>query len=140
MTIEQFKKDKIEAMKAHDKDAISGLNTLINKLMLAKIEKRAKGEELTDADFVSILQKTEKELIEERDAFAAANRTDNVASLNNQIAAVSKYIPKMMSADEIRAIIIGLDDKSVPAVMKHFKTEYAGKCEMKLVNEVLRSL
>lgn len=140
MTIEQFKKDKIEAMKAHDKDTVSGLNTLINKLMLFNIEKRAKSEEMTDADFVSILQKTEKELIEERDAFLNAGRTDTVASLNNQIAAVSRYIPKMMTAEEIKAIIITLSDKSVPFVMKHFKTEYAGKCEMKLVGEVLRSL
>ena len=46
----------------------------------------------------------------------------------------------MMSKDEIKNIINSLEDKSVPSVMKHFKLNYAGKVDMKDVNEVLRSL
>lgn len=46
----------------------------------------------------------------------------------------------MMSEDEIRAVIMTLPDKSVPSVMRHFKAEYAGKCDMAEVNKVLRSL
>lgn len=46
MQIEDFKKVKIEAMKAHDKDAVAALNVVINKLMLAGIEKKAAGEEI----------------------------------------------------------------------------------------------
>ncbi len=140
MTIDDFKKAKIEAMKNHDKDTVTGLNTLINKLMLFNIEKRAKGEEMSEADYVQILKKTQKELVEEKDAFEKAGREDTVRSLENQIAAIEKYLPKMMSEEEIRAVIAALPDKSVPAVMKHFKTEYAGKCDMAEVNKVLRSL
>ena len=140
MTIDDFKKTKIEAMKNHDKDTVTGLNTLINKLMLFNIEKRAKGEEMSEADYVQILKKTQKELVEEKEAFEKAGREDTVRSLENQIAAIEKYLPKMMSEEEIRAVIAALPDKSVPAVMKHFKTEYAGKCDMAEVNKVLRSL
>lgn len=140
MTIDDFKKAKIEAMKNHDKDTVTGLNTLINKLMLFNIEKRAKGEEMSEADYVQILKKTQKELVEEKEAFEKEGREDTVRSLENQIAAIEKYLPKMMSEEEIRAVIAALPDKSVPAVMKHFKTEYAGKCDMAEVNKVLRSL
>lgn len=140
MTIDDFKKAKIEAMKNHDKDTVTGLNTLINKLMLFNIEKRAKGEEMSEADYVQILKKTQKELVEEKEAFEKAGREDTVRSLENQIAAIEKYLPKMMSEEEICAVIAALPDKSVPAVMKHFKTEYAGKCDMAEVNKVLRSL
>ena len=140
MTIDDFKKAKIEAMKNHDKDTVTGLNTLINKLMLFNIEKRAKGEEMSEADYVQILKKTQKELVEEKEAFEKAGREDTVRALENQIAAIEKYLPKMMSEEEIRAVIAALPDKSVPAVMKHFKTEYAGKCDMAEVNKVLRSL
>lgn len=140
MTIDDFKKAKIEAMKNHDKDTVTGLNTLINKLMLFNIEKRAKGEEMSEADYVQILKKTQKELVEEKEAFEKAGREDTVRSLENQIAAIEKYLPKMMSEEEIRAVIAALPDKSVPAVMKHFKTEYAGKCDMAEVNKVLRNL
>ena len=40
MNIDDFKKVKITAMKNHDKDAVTALNAVINKLMLAGIEKR----------------------------------------------------------------------------------------------------
>ena len=46
----------------------------------------------------------------------------------------------MLSEDEIKKIIEGLEDKSVPAVMKYFKTEYAGKVDMRLVGAVLKTL
>ena len=142
MNIDFFKKEKVAKMKEKDKDAVSALNVVINKIMLASIEKRAKGEELGEGDILSILQKTEKELIEEKSGYekAGANYADNVKSLENQIATVKSYLPQMMSKDEIKQIILSLDDKSVPAVMRHFKANYNGKCDMKEVNEVLRSL
>lgn len=140
MLLADFKKLKIEAMKAHDEDAVKALNVVINKLMLASIEKRAKGEEMNDTDTVAILQKTEKELLEERAGYEKAGRADTVASLDKQIAAVKKYMPQMMSQEEIKEVILSLSDRSVPAVMKHFKTNFAGKCEMKTVSEVLKSL
>ena len=139
MKIEDFKKVKIEAMKAHDKNAVNALNAVINKLMLASIEKKAANEELTDADVTKILQKTVNELNEERDGFARAGRSETVADLDKQIETVTKYLPKMLSQNEIREIILSLDDKSVPAVMKHFKTNYAGKVDMREVVEVLKT-
>ena len=44
----------------------------------------------------------------------------------------------MLSVDEIKEVINSLEDKSVPSVMKHFKSEFAGKVDMGLVNKVLR--
>ncbi len=140
MTIEELKKIKIDAMKNHDKDAVTALNALINKLMLESIEKKAAGTEMTDADFTRIIQKTINELKEEREGFIKAGREETVLSLNNQIATVEKYLPKMLSEEEIANIINGLNDKSVPSVMKHFKAEYAGKVDMKLVGTVLKSI
>lgn len=127
-------------MKSHDKDAVTALNALINKLMLETIEKKAAGTTLSDADVTRILQKTISELTEEREAFVKAGRVETVASLDNQIATVKKYLPKLLDEEEIRKIILSLEDKSVPAVMKHFKTEYAGKVDMRLVGTVLKSL
>ena len=140
MNIDEFKKVKIEAMKAKDKDAVTALNAVINKLMLAGIEKKAVGEVLADEDVTKILQKTVNELIEEKEAFVKAGREDTVASLENQIATVKKYLPKLLSEEEIKAIILSLEDKSMPSVMKHFKTEYAGKVDMRLVGAVLKTI
>lgn len=142
MNIDFFKKEKVAMMKEKNKDAVSALNVVINKIMLATIEKRAKNEELSEGDVLSILQKTEKELIEEKSGFEKAGEAyaDKVVSLDSQIKTVKSYLPQMMGKDEIKKIILSLADKSVPSVMRHFKANYNGKCDMKEVNEVLRSL
>ena len=140
MTIDDFKKVKITAMKNHDKNAVTTLKAVINKLMLAGIEKKAAGEQMTDSDVTRILQKTINELTEEKEAFVKAVRTETVESLDRQLETVKAYLPKMLSQEEIKKIIEGLDDKSTPAVMKHFKTEYAGKVDMREVGAVLKTL
>ena len=140
MTIDDFKKVKITAMKNHDKDAVTALNAVINKLVLAGIEKKAADEQMTDSDVTRILQKTINELTEEKEAFVKAGRTETVESLDRQLETVKAYLPKMLSQEEIKKIIEGLDDKSTPAVMKHFKTEYAGKVDMREVGAVLKTL
>ena len=140
MTIQELKLIKNQAMKDRDKDAVTALNALISKLFNESVEKKAAGTELTDADFARIAQKTVNELTEEREAFANAGRSESVASLDNQIATVKKYLPKLLSEDEITKIILSLPDKSVPFVMKHFKSEYNGKVDMKLVGEVLKKI
>ena len=140
MDIKFFKDEKIKEMKARNKDAVNALDLVVNKISLAIIDKRAKEEEINEADIVSILQKCEKELIEEKEGFIKANRPDSVASLDVQIATVRKYLPQLMSEEDIKAEIAKLDDKTIPSVMKHFKTNFAGKCDMGLVNKVLRSM
>ncbi len=139
MDINTFKKDKIQYMKEHNKPAITALDLVVNKVMLATIDKREKGEELQEADIVSILQKCEKELTEERESFVKAGRAETVAELDVQISVVKGYLPKLMSEDEIRAEIAKLDDKTLPSVMKHFKANFAGKVDMGLVNKIARS-
>ncbi|HQC55406.1 MAG TPA: GatB/YqeY domain-containing protein [Clostridia bacterium] len=135
MTLQELKKEKIIAMKERNKEAVTALNVIINKLMI--IEKSGKGE-VTEADVSNAIQKTQKELIEERDAFEKAERDDTVKSLNEQIASIEKYLPKLLTAEEIDKIIKGLEDKSIPTVMRYFSANYAGKVDMKMVNEILR--
>lgn len=140
MLQDDIKKARIEAMKAKDKTTLNVLSVVLNKIMLATIDKREKGENLTDADVVGILQKTVKELGDEREGFLKADRPEKVAELDRQISVVNGFLPKMMSAEEIAAVIMTLEDKSVPAVMRYFKAEYAGKCEMRTVSEVLKTV
>lgn len=140
MLYQQLKEANITALKNHDTVARSILSVILNKVKLAEIDRRAQNAELTDADVVAVLQKTLKELEEEKQAFAKANRAENVQVLAQQIAFVNGFLPQMMSAEQIKQVILSLDDKSVPAVMKHFKANYAGQCDMREVQAVLKSL
>ncbi len=139
MTLEQFKKEKIEAMKQKDKEKVSALNVIITKIMSLTIEKRALGADVTEQDVDTLLQKAEKELTEEREGFIKAGREENVKSLTAQIEIIKKYLPKLLSEEEIKNIIEGLDDKSIPSVMKHFKQNYQGKADMRLVNAIAKN-
>lgn len=138
MTLEQFKKEKIEAMKARNSDAVSALNVLISKIMNLTIERRAENKEVLESDIDSLIKKVEKELIEEKEGFEKAGRMENVASLNGQIECIKKYLPKMLSQDEIRNIITSLEDKSMPNVMKYFKLNYNGKVDMREVSTIIK--
>lgn len=140
MLIDEIKKANMQALKDKDKATRAALSTVINKYMLLNVENKAKGKETTDADVISILQKSVKELEEEKNMFVKAARQDKIDKMNIQINAVKKYLPEMMSEDEIRKIISGLEDKSVKSVMAYFKENYAGKVEMAKVSQVLRSL
>ena len=44
----------------------------------------------------------------------------------------------MLSEDKIREIISSLEDKTLPSVMKHFKINYQGKADMKLVSTIAK--
>lgn len=138
MTLNDFKKEKVEAMKSRDKDAVSGLNVIITKIMNLTIEKRSVGEEVSESDINTLLQKAEKELIEEREGFLKAGREENVLSLDNQIKIIQKYLPKMLSEEEVKEIINSLQDKTLPSIMKHFKLNYQGKADMKMVSTIAK--
>lgn len=139
MTLEQFKKEKILAMKNKDKDGVDALNVIITKIMNLTIEKRAVNQEVTEGDVDTIIQKAVKELEEEREGFMKAGRQANVESLTKQIEVVKKYLPKLLSEEEIKEIINGLEDKSMPSIMKHFKINYQGKVDMKLVSTLAKN-
>lgn len=140
MLIDNIKKEKLIAFKNKDNNKRAVLEIVINKYMIAGYEAKANGKELSDADLIKIIYKTLKELEEEKASYEKANRIDTVNDINAQIEVLSAYLPKLMSEEEIKNVILSLEDKSVPAVMKHFKTNYNGKCDMALVNKVLKSL
>lgn len=138
MIIDEIKKDNVQAIKDKNSIARTIYGVVINKYMLQNIEKRKMGQELTDADMVAILQKTIKELSEESENYSKVGNLTQVEEINSQKAILEKYLPQMMSEDEIRQIINGLEDKTMPGIMKYFKANYAGKVDMQLVNKIAR--
>ncbi len=140
MTLEQFKKEKISAMKERNAMAVSAYNAIISKLMLLTIENKANGTELSEENVLACVKKVEKELVEEMEGYLKGGREDSANEIKAQLEVVRKYIPQMMSAEQIKEEILKLDDKSVPNVMRYFKTNFSGKAELKTVSEVLKTL
>ena len=138
MLIDEIKKENIQAMK--DKNALARAiyGVVTNKVMLLNIELKKDGKELADSDVVQILQKTIKELTEEKENYIKAGNMNEAENVEKQKEMLVKFLPQMLSEEEIKNIIAGMEDKSIPSIMKHFKAEYAGKVDMGLVNKIAR--
>ena len=140
MLIDKIKEANVQAMKDRDSVAKGIIGIVMNKYMVQEIEKRTTSEKMTDADLVAIIQKTIKELAEEAENYNKVGKTDARDNAKRQSEVIAAFLPAMMSEDEIKRIILAQNDKSIGNVMKLFKTEYAGKCDMRVVQEVLKKI
>ncbi|MGN1227440.1 MAG: GatB/YqeY domain-containing protein [Christensenellales bacterium] len=140
MIIDEIKQRNMQAIKEKDANARAILGIVMNKYLLGTVEKRSKQEEMTDIDMIAILQKTIKELNDEMATYEKAGRDEQVQEIKSQKEILEVYLPKMMSEDEIKSIIESLEDKSIGNVMRHFKANYAGKCDMGVVQKVLKNI
>ena len=138
MLIDELNKANIEALKARDQVARAIYSVLLSKYKTLDIELKSQGKEATDQDMVKLISKTIKELDEEKEAYEKAGRSEEVQNIKTQKALIEKYLPQLMSEEEIRKIISSLDDKSIPSVMKHFKANYDGQVDMSLVSKIAR--
>lgn len=140
MIIDEIKAANIEAMKAKNANLRSIYSVIMNKHMQAVIEARSKGLEVSDDDTVKIIQKTIKELTEEAENYKRVNHLEEEQKILEQKAVLENYLPKMLSEQEIKTIILTLEDKSVPTVMRHFKANYGSMADLKIVGEVLKTI
>ena len=138
--IDELSKANMEALKNHDQVTRAVLSVTINRYKMEAIEQKANGVEIGDKELVRIIAKVLKELEEEKESYVKANRLESIKDVDTQIAVLQKYLPKMLSEDEIRAEISKLEDKSMPSIMKYFKANFDGKVDMGLVNKIARSL
>lgn len=140
MIIDEVKAANVQAVKDHDHNLRAVYSVLINKYMQAQIEARITKKEVSDDDMVRIIQKTIKELTEEADNYARVGNAQEQNNIILQRAAIEKYLPNMLTKEEVIKIISTLSDKSIPSVMRTFKTNFGSRVDMKMVSEVLKSL
>jgi len=140
MILEQINKANIQAFKEKNTIVRDVISLIKSRAKLVEVDKRTKGEELTDADVLTIIQKMIKELEEQQENYKKVNNQTEVDVIGKQIEFCKGYLPKALTKGEIKNIIMGLEDKSIPSVMKYFKANYTGSCDLKEVQEVLKSL
>lgn len=138
MLINELEQANIAALKARDQVTRAVLSVVINRYRMNAIELKSQGKEATDADLVKIISKVIKELDEEKEGNIKTGRLEEAQAIDRQKAVIEKYLPKMMSEDEIKAVIAKLEDKSIPSVMKHFKANYDGQVDMSIVSRIAR--
>ena len=139
---DEVRKAMVEAMKAKDKETKDTLSLLLSALKNKAIDKRA---ELTEEEEVQVILKEIKQTKETME-LAPADRTDIIEECKTRIAVLENYAPKMMDAEEIKAIIAGVladlgietpTGKDKGKIMKELMPKVKGKADGKLVNEIV---
>ena len=104
MIIEEIKKANIQAMKNKDSNLRTIYSVIINKYMQLEINSRTTGQKIEDADVVKLIVKTIKELDEESANYKKVNNLEEVKNIEAQKAALSKYLPELLSKEKIKNV------------------------------------
>ena len=139
MIIDEIKEANTAAMKSRNQNLRNIYSVVINKYMQAQIEARLLKKEVGDDDMIRIIQKTIKELDEEASNYEKVGNLSEAEKIQTQRSAIEGYLPKMLTAEEIHEIILTLSDRSIPGVMRHFKSTYGSRVDMKMVSDELKN-
>lgn len=143
MQFNTLQKDMMAAMKARDKarkDSISVLVSAAKKLAIDEGCREDIPEELVDRAILKEI-KSVKEQIDT----CPAERTDLLEQYKATLAVMEEYAPKMLSEEEIKAILNEkfadvIATKNKGQIMKAVMAELKGKADGKLINKVVGDL
>ena len=126
-----------EAMKAKAERKLSTLRMVNSTIKNADIAARGEGKPpLSDADLLGVFQKMIKQRQEAVELYDKGGRAELAAQEREEIAIISAYLPKQMSADEIKCAVAEVvretgaaSMKDMGRVMAALKERYAGKMD-----------
>ena len=134
------------AMLAKDEKALRSLRAIKAAILLAKTSEGAGGE-LKEEDETKLLQKLVKQRKDSLEIFQQQNRTDLAQKEQEEIEIIEKFLPKQLSADELRsalAAIISEVGAASPAdmgkVMGLATKRLAGKTDGKTISAMVKEL
>lgn len=143
MKLETLQKDMIAAMKAKDKARKDSISSLIGAIKKVAIDEKVRDdipEELVDR----VILKEMKSVKEQIDT-CPAERTELLSEYKARFEVFNEYAPKMLSADEVKAIILAkfadvVATKNKGMIMKNVMGELKGKADGKLINQIVAEL
>ena len=139
----QLTEDMKTAMRAKDQVSLSTIRLINAAIKQFEVDERT---EADDAKVISILTKMVKQRKDSAKIYTEAGRQDLADKENAEIEILNRYLPQMMSAEEIKTVVeaaiaetsaSGMADMG--KVMGVLKTRLAGKADMGEVNKVLKT-
>jgi uncharacterized protein YqeY len=146
MTLQERLSQEIKAaMMAKDADKLGALRMLKSAVGYAQIERKT--ENLSDADFVAIVQKEVKKRRDSMEQFEKGGRPELAEKEKKEAAVLEMYLPKPLSADELEQLVkatiqeLGATSKKdMGAVMKAVQAKVAGRADGKTISTLVGKL
>ena len=137
----QIKSDLVTGMKAGNSLLVSVLRMLLSEMNYKKIDL---GRELTEADVVSVLQREAKKRREAIESYTQAGRAEQAATEKEELMMLEAYLPKQLSADEIRPeveqLMKELQSREFGQVMKVVSGRFKGRADGGLVASIVKEM
>lgn len=140
---DQITDDMKNAMRAKQADRLGTIRLLLAAIKQKEVDDRIF---LDDAGVISIIDKLIKQRKDAVDAYMKAQRTDLADKESAEIQVLNAYLPQRLSNEEIIAAvatIVSTLGASGPGdmgkVMGAVKTQLAGKADMALVSQAVKS-
>lgn len=140
MLKEQVTKDIIQAMKDKDNIKKGTLQLVKGNIENLEIEKKR---DLKPTEEVQVIQ---KEVKQTKEALADAEkygRSDLVEANERKLEILSKYLPKQLSEDEVREVLVSLginSDMNMGQAMKIAMPKLSGKTDNSLISKLVKEL
>ena len=141
---DQLNEDVKNAMRIKDTETRDTLRLLLAAIKQEEIDNQVT---LDDAGVQAVLNKQAKQRRESIEEYTKANRLDLAEEEQQQLVIIERYLPQMMSREEVEAIAkqviveTGVTDaKGMGQVMGKLMPQVKGKADGRLVNEVVREL
>jgi len=142
---EQIQKDMYAAMKNGEKDKTVTLRSALSKLKDKKIDKQ---DDLSEQEELQVIKTMVKQRYESIEMYEKGGRDDLVAKEKTELEILETFLPQMMGAEELGALInaviaetgaTSMSDigKIMPEVMKRSAGRADGKLAQSLVRDKL---
>ena len=140
---EILNKDIKSAMKAKDKETLAVLRMIKTAVQAAEIDKK---EELNAEEELTILAREAKQRRESLAEFVKAGRDELVAKTEAEIEIVERYLPKQLSVEEVKEVIVTVAEKIGATTQKEFgklmgavMQELKGKADGNVIKEQVKA-
>jgi uncharacterized protein YqeY len=146
---DRFQTELKEAMKAKDARRVSTLRMVLaalkDKDIAARTETSREG--IGEDDVLSLLAKMVKQREESAAAFESGGRPELAAAEREEIAIIASFMPKQMSAEEMKSAIATVISetgaasvKDMGKVMAALKGRYAGQMDFAKASALVKEL
>jgi uncharacterized protein YqeY len=142
--------DLTAAMKSGAKERLSVLRMVKAKMLEAEVNLRgARGRDyqLEDPEAIEVLASYAKQRRDSIDGYRKGGREDLAAQEESELAIVQEYLPKQMSADDVRRIVReaiaqcgATSPKEMGAVMKLVMPKVKGTADGRMVSQIVSEL
>ena len=129
--------DFMTAFKAGDKLAKMTLGMLKAAITEAEKHESNKGRELTDIDYLAVVQAYDKKLDQTIDIMVKAGQGNMQAAVETlaEKKVIAKYLPAQMSEEDMRGVVAPMlstldmsnKNKAIGSIMKHFTENFKGQ-------------